>query len=111
MSNTIFHGVSELPKRFIKIPTVTWQETEIDIDKYKEQLFQEIEQRHEVEILARPYAYNWGLVTEGDEYAVGILVSRLPDKLSSEDLEKLNKPIGGLKVLLSFSDGELIGHG
>ena len=105
MSNTIFKGVASLPTKLAQRPAKP-----ADAKEFERQLFQEIEQRHEAEILARPYAYNWGLVTEGDEYVVGILVSKLPDQLKAEDLDKLQKPVGGLRILLDFSDGEVIGH-
>ena len=101
MSNTItyFHGVGTLPIKITPRPLMNQVE-------YEDQLLQEIQQRHEGEILSRPHAYTWELTPElGCEYAVRIFTSKPLDQIGNDEMKKLQKPVGEFKVTLEYQDG------
>ena len=107
MSNTIFHGVAILPKRF-----TDYQKLGIaDQENLDYQLFKEIQERYEDEILARPCVDTWAFGCasndrgENPEYVIKILTTKPLEEINPLELEQLQEPVGVYRVELEHNKG------
>ena len=99
MSNTIFHGVAVLPRRF-----ADYKGSNMEQGTVEHQLMMEIRNRHRSEILSRPHVKTWSLAIDTDtsEYFIKIYTAKPLDQIDPNDLVKLQSPVGGFNTKLEY---------
>ena len=102
MSNTIFSGVAQLPKRYD-----AWQGPRVELEDFETQLDEEIAERHGNEIYNLPcLGDNVGVhsfdlcLSDTNEYGIAIVLDKNPKDLTPDELKIFPETIGGLDVSL-----------
>lgn len=104
----MFSGLGRLPKNLdglLAYKRVREKDTNELRNEFYLELRREVKRRFEDEILARPYAQNWGFGNYDEEYVIKIFITKPTQQLDSQELEKLQKPIDDFRIELQYIVG------